>query len=1076
MQEITNEKPTPDNLKSDFELFQTKLKSLPDNLKPKYDEVKKQLDGELALKKIQSDPAKTDEFYRLFAEFTESSNFVKMLYQVLLEEYFHLGVFSFLEYKEIKSAAVEKIEKLIRSGDWFGKEKSEHRAGFRFKMLEMIRRRVHLESVKRAKNGDRFAALCFSGGGIRSATFGLGILQGLAKHNLLSKFEYISTVSGGGYIGSWLSAWIHRTNNPKEQCLKETPAENADSTLSVDGEASKIAFSNRDAKMVEKRLVEQSADLPEPPEITHLRSYSNYMSPRTGLFSTDSWTLIAVYLRNLLLNWTVFIPFIAAFLLLPKIYVTVLDSNFSLEWQIALLTTAVVFGVGAVVNINAMRPSWQKYSWVDQRYKEDDIGIIKSVEAKIFRWVVLWILILAFGFTTFWGWSGGNFRFPFSSWFAGLFGTNKLLLLYCILFNEILFLGGYFLAWILMFPKYLSVRKKEKEAAEIRTEAISKTSLWNKLKHIYTVYFSETITSIVTAAVSGALLYLLFENISTLSGWFYRVFEKKSASEVPAEFLVCFGVPLFLIIFLLSATLFVGLAVRFTNDEDREWVSRLGAIILMFTLAWCLISTAVIYGPQILNRNWSGIISTVVGGISGLITLILGFSSKSPAKIEGEPKKKKSFAAWFAPAIAAPLFVLFLVILISFLTDILIENVEIISRFRHVTWFVILASIGALMGVFININKFSIHSIYRERLIRAYLGASRTKKRLFTANSFTGLDSEHDNVEMRCLRQKPFHVVNMTLNLVKTHNLRWQNRKAESFTATALYCGSSNMGEGSGNYRSSEDYGLNSQNGRAITLGTAAAISGAAASPNMGYYTVNSAVSILMVLFNVRLGWWLGNPGRRGANTYNLAAPRWSPRLFLDESIGGTDDSKPYVYLSDGGHFDNLGLYEMVLRRCHLIVVSDAACDADFEFSDFGTAIHKIRVDMGIPIEFERDKHPAKNRNCGIGKIRYSCVDGKEAEDGILIYIKPTLDGDEPIDLKNYKKENPDFPHESTADQMYSETQFESYRSLGFHQINSICCRQEECGCQNLSHFERNAERYLSMFQQKEKRKTRRIL
>jgi len=229
---------------------------------------------------------------------------------------------------------------------------------------------------------------------------------------------------------------------------------------------------------------------------------------------------------------------------------------------------------------------------------------------------------------------------------------------------------------------------------------------------------------------------------------------------------------------------------------------------------------------------------------------------------------------------------------------------------------------------------------------------------------------------------------------------------------------------------------------------------------------VNSAVSILMVLFNVRLGWWLGNPGRRGEDTYNLPAPRWSPRLFIDESIGGTDDSKPYIYLSDGGHFDNLGLYEMVLRRCHLIVVSDAACDADFGFSDFGTAIHKIRVDMGIPIDFEKEKSPQKTHNCGIGRIRYSCVD-EEAKDGILIYIKPTLDGDEPIDLKNYKKENPDFPHESTADQMYSETQFESYRSLGFHQINSICCRQEKCNCENLSDLEANANKYLENFPNK---------
>jgi hypothetical protein len=1090
---------TTEKLKSDFDAFEKKLNLIPANLKPKYETMQNRLKGDLSLAEIQKDEntidEKTKEFYLLFGEFTEDSNTVKMLYQVLLEEYFHLGIFNAAEHLELKQTASYKIATHIMSGSWSGENKNAIRAKYRFEMLELIRLKVHEKSAQRSEIGDPIAAVCFSGGGIRSATFGLGVLQGLARHNLLSKFEYISTVSGGGYIGSWLSAWIHRINNEKDECLSAQP------------------FTNDDAKSVEKRLVMQTAEVPEAPEITHLRSYSNYMSPRTGLFSTDTWTLVAVYIRNLLLNWTVFVPLIAAFLLIPKILATVFGVTPHLEWQFYLLVVALFFGIGGVLNINAMRPSFERYSWVDQHYKVDDVGIYKSVEGKIFRWVLLWILILSFSMTIFWAWTRGNFRFPFTQWFADRLGTDNLELLDYILFSVILFLGGYLLAWIFMLPSYIKVKNEEKKEAQKRKEAIAGRSLWQTIKYYYTTYFAETLTSLICGVAGGALLYLLVSNLTRLSSWFSPIFQPDlnlnkqleiqtvsaqlvqqkdeslfayvvsllttPSAAVPAppvvtpEFLVCFGVPLFLLVFLLSSTLFVGLAVRFTSDEDREWLSRLGALILMSIIGWSVISAAVIFGPYLFTLDWKGSLFTAVGGVSGLITLILGFSSKSTGKVEGsEPKSKTSFLMWFAPAIAAPIFVLFLVVLISYATTALIEyaeDVEFITSFRHLAWFIIFGLIGVVMGFFININKFSIHSIYRERLIRAYLGASRTKKRLYSANSFTGLDSEKDNVEMRCLRQKPFHVVNMTLNIVKTHNLRWQNRKAESFTATALYCGSSNMGEGSGNYRTSDEYGLNAQSGRAITLGTAAAISGAAASPNMGYYTMSAAVSFLMVLFNVRLGWWLGNPGKRGALTYNLPAPRWSPRLFLDESVGGTDDSKPYVYLSDGGHFDNLGLYEMVLRRCRLIVVSDAACDADFEFSDFGTSIHKIRVDMGIPIVFDSDKHPAKNRNCGIGRIKYSCVDGNdEKDDGILIYIKPTLDGDEPIDLKNYKKENPNFPHESTADQMYSETQFESYRSLGFHQMNTICCRLEKCSCRQLSDFAANAQKYLDLMENKE--------
>ena len=1032
----------PKNLTEDFNIFLEKLKNLPEDLKTCFSPVIERLKLELHLQNLKKEPHKVEEFYDIFADFTEDSNSFKMLYQVLLEEYFKLDIFDKNDYQTLKSSAKQKIRQLLWEGKWSGSLNFDNRAGFRIEMLKEIRQKVHEKAAERAKNGERIAAICFSGGGIRSATFGLGVLQGLAKHKLLSKFDYLSTVSGGGYIGSWLSAWIHRINEDK------------------------TVFTDKEFKEVEKQLIAQTADQPEPPEITHLRSYSNYMSPRTGLFSTDTWTLVAVYLRNLLLNWTVFVPLIAAFLLLPKMFVTVIDFRFQGAIQYVLLGLAIISGLVAVININAMRPSLKEYSWIDQTYKENEIGIIKSVEGKVIWLVLVWTILSAVFITTFWVWNDKSLHFPVSQSIAALIKIEKPTLIDFILFSEIFFLGGYLLVRIIFwFRKFLSVPKvkeykepKQGIEEEKKEPIIKEKSVLGKARHFFAVYLIELLTSIVCGIFGGSLLYLVIDNLGVLKTTGFKIFSDPSNLS---KFWVCFGVPLYLLVFLLGATLFVGFSVRFTNDEDREWMARFGAWVLMFIMGWIVFSTAVIFGPELFKIDLAGGLFTSVGGISGLITLILGFSSKSSLKNGNESKSKTSFLIWFAPAVAAPVFVLFLIILISSATTALITRVGYFENFRQLTWFFILSGIGIVMGYFININKFSFHSIYRERLIRAYLGASRTEKRLKTANSFTGLDSEKDNIEMRFLKQKPFHVVNMTLNLVKTQNLRWQNRKAESFTATSLYCGSSNMGEGSGNYRSSEDYGLNVQNGRAITLGTAAAISGAAASPNMGYYTMSSAVSFLMVLFNVRLGWWLGNPGRRGQNTYNLPAPRWSPRLFLDEAIGGTNDSKPYVYLSDGGHFENLGLYEMVLRRCHLIVVSDAGCDEEFGFSDFGMAIHKIRVDMGIPIEFEPEKHPAKKRNCGIGKIRYSVVDGEGAEDGILIYIKPTLDDNEPIDLKNYQKEHTAFPHESTADQMYSETQFEAYRSLGFHQINSICCRQPTCICQDLSNLEKNAKNYL---------------
>ncbi len=163
--------------------------------------------------------------------------------------------------------------------------------------------------------------------------------------------------------------------------------------------------------------------------------------------------------------------------------------------------------------------------------------------------------------------------------------------------------------------------------------------------------------------------------------------------------------------------------------------------------------------------------------------------------------------------------------------------------------------------------------------------------------------------------------------------------------------------------------------------------------------------------------------------------------------FGLTNSNRSYVNLSDGGHFDNLGLYEVVLRRCRQVLVSDAGQDGSFSFEDLGNSIRKIRIDFGINIVFDRIQilPNTKKQNglcCAIARIRYSDVDGTpKDDDGWLIYIKPTLRGrgeQIPYDIFSYSRESPNFPHESTADQWFSESQFESYRALGSHIMAQI--------------------------------------
>ena len=118
----------------------------------------------------------------------------------------------------------------------------------------------------------------------------------------------------------------------------------------------------------------------------------------------------------------------------------------------------------------------------------------------------------------------------------------------------------------------------------------------------------------------------------------------------------------------------------------------------------------------------------------------------------------------------------------------------------------------------------------------------------------------------------------------------------------------------------------------------------------------------------------------------------------------------------------------------------------------------KIRTDLGIPITFDsipispreekiptfvKDRQEEKGKKyCAVGRIHYSEVD-EGGIDGFLLYIKPTLYGVEPADVQNYARANPAFPHESTGDQMYSETQFESYRALGFHEVSKFAPKKD---------------------------------
>jgi hypothetical protein len=218
-----------------------------------------------------------------------------------------------------------------------------------------------------------------------------------------------------------------------------------------------------------------------------------------------------------------------------------------------------------------------------------------------------------------------------------------------------------------------------------------------------------------------------------------------------------------------------------------------------------------------------------------------------------------------------------------------------------------------------------------------------------------------------------------------------------------------------------------------LDLATAMAISGAAAAPHMGTLTAPQFTFFLAML-NIRLGYWARNPrkpSRVRAIEGFLPPVGWY--YFLRELTGKMNEKTHYINLSDGGHIENLGIYELLRRRCKFVIAIDGEADPARSFGGLLKLTQLVKIDLGVRIEPDLSDLRMERDGCGRAHFGLSRLDYPDGSHGLLLYIKSSLTGNEPEFLKKYHTENPDFPHQSTANQLFSETQFEAYRALGEH-------------------------------------------
>ncbi|MDT4953700.1 MAG: hypothetical protein QOJ02_1838 [Acidobacteriota bacterium] len=418
-------------------------------------------------------------------------------------------------------------------------------------------------------------------------------------------------------------------------------------------------------------------------------------------------------------------------------------------------------------------------------------------------------------------------------------------------------------------------------------------------------------------------------------------------------------------------------------------------------------------------------------------------------------KGENRHTLWLIAAAYGCLFMLFMVGVIENQFMETVQPVKIVLGLLAVALVWIVA-----LGWTIDPNSVSMHQFYKARLVRAYLGASNMRRRKQgkeITESAPGDDLPLSQVR-NCQRGGPYHLINTTLNLVAGRDLATAQRSASNFVLSSNYCGSSRT-----KYRLTSEY----MSGR-LTLGTAVAASGAAVSPSMGSKKPTAALAMLLTLLNVRLGYWAPTPNR---DNWNSSQPKLWPFYLLREFLSQTNDVSSYCYLTDGGHFDNTGLYPLVERGCRFIVLVDCAADPQPPcFQDLGDAIRRCRIDFGTEIKldlnpFIKDVGKDANRQFSVGGIRYSrkhaemlgwypeqhekglnggakipdeySPEDKEYRTGIIIYFKPSIVGKETADVRQYAIENKNFPQQSTANQWFDEAQFESYRRLG-----QFCAKQ----------------------------------
>lgn len=863
--------------------------------------------------------------------------------------------------------------------------------------------------------------LALSGGGIRSATFCLGVLQALAKAGfnlpgesgpgsgpgcgandrqkpwpLLARFDFLSTVSGGGYTGSFFSALFrarepltppapHSPQTPPAPPAPEVLATEAYEALATDppGRLSKV-----------QTALTQMPDRP----LRWLRENGRYLAPNnTGDFLYD----IAIAIRNLCaVHYVIGVTLLTIFLLMFALRYGSLQIPWEGFHALGLTLESMMqprpplkggdiwfspwFGVLGIWLVLAVIPCGAAY-WLDQDTSPPGTNTKKAplpaipapalaaaglLAAGVLAACVLWSRVV-----------------PPASGAASLLEAVPVPVLLLVLIDVILAfsLGVFFVA------KYLPQQ----------SPGLFRNRITRWLSRVLTYAFIVAVLALIETA--GQTLYL----------WL------ATSQSTPLTVFSVAGV-----------------------------VAALVAAVKQFA-------------PVLAQPGKDGLLSrlplnTLLGAIGLALALLLA-------------------VAWNCAAAALlfgmqpPLPGLGQLMIESMFTTVRFgaDSSWVWQYFYPVISIVFCLTAVAVAGYFLGfINLSSLQVMYGARLTRAYLGASN-KARFESERpkmDVTEADASDDFTREAYYRNDhlgPAHLINVTINATTGTGDQLTQRDRQGLPLAVTPAGITVDGR-LWNAKTGNFAGTQAKAARRappeLSIGQWVGVSGAAFSTGLGRGTALGQ-AMLFTIINIRLGWWW-NSGKSDPRT---PFPLWRNQTYLQRELRarflGTDGS--HWYLSDGGHFENTGVFELLRRRVDFIVCCDCGADPNYSFEDLANLMRLARIDFGAEFEcvgpsavprlapnaatlapyFARDESelrpatdplaPLDEKCALLYRVRYaSSQPGKPAE-SILLVLKPRLIKGAPLDLFEYQTKKPSFPQQTTFDQFFDEAQWESYRKLG---------------------------------------------